>query len=490
MLSITGLNFSYGNIAVFNDLSLEVSTNEHLVIVGDSGSGKSTLLDLIANKHSAVSRDNNASATMVQQKGALLDHLNVIENLNLVNRYTKPRVDSARISELLEQLNIDSSLQHAPISQLSGGQIRRVAIARALLTEPKLILFDEPDAGLDIGNLISLANTINSLCTEQGKTCVSVSHNPFYIASVAHKVYRLRNGQLEHIANWADLPTNDEQRQDRQLFLQAELAKEAGAKTSSISRAKGRNEWPFVSWVKGLASTFFNLFHWPRSARDEVHIAAYTTYLSLITGVVFFALVGLMLGATTMAVVRMLSDNALSGWVGVFIKPETLVSMMGGRYVLYLAPSIGAMLFVARSGSIMGNWLGEMTRSGQVRALELSGVPKSQYLAAPACLALFFSMFATVSWFAFCVWAGGVVSTYQLFDLSNTHDVMALTMSDLSQSLILTKTAAYSALVALTVVSLGLAPKKTAHQVNIHTTKMIIYSTLSVALLELVIILM
>jgi ABC-type transporter Mla maintaining outer membrane lipid asymmetry permease subunit MlaE len=229
--------------------------------------------------------------------------------------------------------------------------------------------------------------------------------------------------------------------------------------------------------------------HVPRSIKDELFIAGYGIYLSFITGIVFFALVGLMLGSTTIAVVRMLADNSLTGLVSMLVKPETLVNMMGGRYVLYLAPAIGGMLFAARSGSIMSNWLGEMVRGQQVRALNLLGVPSSQYLSAPSLIALFLSMFATVVWFTFCVWWGGIIATGQLFDISNPSEVMSISQYDVQHSLFWWKALIYSSVVALTVVALGLSPKKTAHQVNIHTTKTIIYSTLSIALAELVIIL-
>jgi len=218
-------------------------------------------------------------------------------------------------------------------------------------------------------------------------------------------------------------------------------------------------------------------------------VAAYGFYLSFLSGALFFALVGMMLGSTTIAVVKMLSDNALTGVVRWFIKPERLIEMMGGRYVLYLAPAIGGMLFAARSGSIMSNWLGEMVRGRQIQALSLLGVPPQQYLGAPSVLALFTSMFATIVWFAFCVWLGGLLTTQQLFTLKDPMSAMSLSGYDISASLFWLKTFIYSVLVAVTVVSLGLAPKSTAHQVNTHTTKTIIYSTLCIAFAELLIIL-
>jgi len=488
MLTIAGLDFAYGSKQVFDHLECQVIAGEHIVIVGDSGGGKSTLLTLIADGgRDTIKLAENASATMVLQEGALLDHLNVIDNLRLVARYAKSSVSEAKITQTLDQLNIDTSLHKARASQLSGGQMRRVAIARALLTSPDLVLFDEPDAGLDIVNLSKLANTVNVLSVEQAKACITVSHNPFYIAQIANKVYRLQGGKLVLIADWPTLPNDQQELQQRQLQLQQQLSIVIDPIVGKV--AKPVIQWPVLSWLAGVGKTLASVVHIPKSPKDELHIAGYGVYLSFITGILFFALVGLMLGSKTIAVVRMLADHSLTGLVSMFVKPETLINLMGGRYVLYLAPAIGGMLFAARSGSIMSNWLGEMVRGKQVRALSLLGVPPAQYLRAPSAVALFISMFATISWFTFCVWLGGVFATEQLFDIPNAVEVMSLSRYEVQRSLFWWKALIYSAAVALTVVGLGLSHKKTAHQVNMHTTKTIIYSTLSIAFAELVIIL-
>jgi len=493
MLKITGLDFSYGEKVLFENLDLDVERGEHVVIVGDSGGGKSSLLSLIVDSaSSAIQLDSQSSATMVLQEGALLDHLNVIDNLRLVARYNRASngsvISDVDIEKALQQLNIDPSLFKANVSQLSGGQMRRVAIARALLSSPDLILFDEPDAGLDLANLVKLAETVNDLSTIKAKACMTVSHNPFYIAQVANKVYRLQGKRLVLIADWPKLPSSKQELHDRQLALQEQLEQVLEPITGTPSRSKP--EWPVGMWLKGAVSTLASVTHIPRSPRDEFSIAAYTFYLSFISGAIFFALVGLMLGSTIIAVVRMLADNSLTGLVSYFVKPENLIDMMGGRYVLYLAPAIGAMLFAARSGSIVSNWLGEMERGKRVRALELLGVPSRQYLRAPSALALFLAMFCTICWFTANVWLGGVIATSQLFDVPGPQRVMALSAYDVRASYFWLKAAIYSVVVALTIVALGLASKKTAHQVNIHTTKTIIYSTLSVAFAELAIILL
>ena len=230
-----------------------------------------------------------------------------------------------------------------------------------------------------------------------------------------------------------------------------------------------KQEKPASMWIKGMVSTLASVVHIPRSPRDEVSIAVYTFYLSFISGAIFFALVGLMLGSTIIAVVRMLADNSLTGLVSYFVKPENLIDMMGGRYVLYLAPAIGAMLFAARSGSIVSNWLGEMVRAKRVRALQLLNVPSHQYLRAPSALALFLAMFCTICWFTASVWLGGVITTGQLFDVPKPKQVMALSAYDVRASYFWLKGLIYSVAVSLTIVALGLAPKKTAHQAVSYT---------------------
>lgn len=492
MLSIDDLNFSFNESSgslLFKDLCLKVSAGEHAVIVGDSGGGKSTLLNVIADaEQCSIKLSTGKSSTMVLQEGALLDYLNVIDNLRLTVRHSGHSINDAHISSMLERLGIESNLYNADVNQLSGGQMRRVSIARALLSNPDLILFDEPDAGLDIVNLTRLAQTIKRLSVEQEKTCISVSHNPFYIAQVANKVYRLQAGKLALISDWPILPSSKQELQERQLELQDALSVVID-QPKPKSTKKTKSEWPIKPLVFGAIPALLSLLHRPKSPRDELYVAGYVTYLSMVTGLVFFALVGLMLGSTLIAVVRLLADNAISGLVRLLIKPETLIELMGGRYVVYLAPAIGGMLFAARSGSIVTNWLGEMVRGKQVRALSLVGVNPKHYLLSPTLLAISASMFLTLIWFTFCVWLGGVFTTQYLFSLENVVDVMSIGSFDIKRSSFWIKVSLYSVLTSIIVVTLGMAKKKTVHQVNIHTTKAIIYSTLGIAFTEMALIL-
>ena len=459
-----------------------------MVIVGDSGGGKSTLLKLVADaNHQSIVVSQNSTTAMVLQEGALAEHLTVLGNLKLVAHYSPKKWSKQELSAVLEKLNIAQQLHNSQISELSGGQMRRVAIARALVVDPDVWLFDEPDAGLDVANLTSLAKIVAAL-SNSNSAAITVSHNPLYIAQIATKVYRLQNGKLELIADWHDLSKDSAQVQERQLQLQQILSRHTLLSKPAEIQRRGR-EWLVTKWLLGCLQSLMSLFHWPKSPIDELKIATYSFYLSFLSGVFFFGLVGVMLGATTIAVVRLLSDNALSGFIGIFVRPESLLETMGGVYVLYLAPPIGAMLFAARSGSIMSNWLGEMVRSKQVLALEYLKVPTGQYLRAPAFIATFIGMFFTMIWFAIAVWSGGVLATQQLFQVNNPMATMGISLWDIKTSLFWLKALLYSAAVSVTIIALGMAPKSTAHQVNTYTTKCIIYSTLIISLAELLIIL-
>lgn len=489
LVSIDGLNVSFGNRAIFDNLDLKVFVGQHAVIVGDSGGGKSTLLTRIAENKSSAIQLHGTSSSMVLQEGALLDHLNVKQNLELIARYNAVSVEEDKLATLLQQLNIDSTLHDAKISVLSGGQMRRVAIARALVTSPGVLLFDEPDAGLDLVNLTDLASTINAIRQTEQKACLSVSHNPFFIARVATQVYRLSNGKLHLLFDWQTTSQDPETCEKRQQDLQAALAESPNPKNKVDRATSPSREWVLKHLLTGSLTTLAALIYRPLSWRDEGHIAGYSLFLSFLSGVLFFGLVGLMLGSTTIAVVRTLADNTLTGLIGLLLKPETLVEMMGGRFALFLAPAIGGMLFVARSGSIMCNWLGEMVRGRQVTALEYLNVPSSQYLRAPAVMAMFVSFVLTIALFTLAIWGGAVMTTSWLFDVENARQVMKIEPVDYQTSLFWLKTLIYGAVVSITVSSLALAPKRTAHQVNLHTTKAIIYGTLGIAFAELAIIL-
>jgi ABC-type multidrug transport system ATPase subunit len=410
MLEIKGLSFSQGDREIFNGLDLSVQAGQSVVIFGASGSGKTTLLDLVMAGGSRAgagtinfSRDDSA---MVLQDGALLDHLTVEQNLALVHRFS--RGQSRRdVGSLLESLNIDASLHHRLVSTLSGGQRRRVAIARALVRNPSLVLFDEPDAGLDLRNLAGLARSVIALVQDRTRAVLTMSHNPIYAARVATHVYLLSKGRLELLESWEKPAGNDVEAKHRQEFLERALLEEEtspGRRAMDPGRKKIR--WVFPHWLKGVPRTLLGVLKLSPSPRDYISVITRVYTSAAINGLLFYALVGGMLGATTIAVIKTLTDRALSGIVGLLLKPETLLGMMGGTYVVFLAPAIGGILFVARSGSITSSWLGELVRGKQVKALDSLGVSSDRYLRGPVSIALVLAFVTVVLTFGAGVWGG------------------------------------------------------------------------------------
>ncbi|NAS29964.1 ATP-binding cassette domain-containing protein [Flavobacteriaceae bacterium R38] len=197
-----------------NKLSITVNEGEFVSIMGTSGCGKSTLLNIIGlldtpNEGSYLFDDievayfnekeraglRKANIGFVFQNFNLIDELSVYENVELPLIYNKVKKTERkqRVSEILERVGIAHRAKHFPL-QLSGGQQQRVAVARALVTNPKIILADEPTGNLDSKN----GNEVMELLTElnaQGTTIIMVTHSS-YDAKFSNRIITLRDGEV------------------------------------------------------------------------------------------------------------------------------------------------------------------------------------------------------------------------------------------------------------------------------------------------------
>src|SRR5574344_115022 len=158
MIKVKNLYKVFNGRLVINDVSFTVNDGEVLAIVGFSGSGKSTVLKLICGLIAKDSGEINTSGgdiAMVFQYSALFDSLNVFDNISfalqerkdLRGKYTRKELEKI-VAEKLEMVGLSGIEDKFP-SELSGGMQKRVSFARAIVTEPKIILYDEPTAGLD-----------------------------------------------------------------------------------------------------------------------------------------------------------------------------------------------------------------------------------------------------------------------------------------------------------------------------------------------------
>ena len=197
-----------------NDISIEVGAGEFVAIMGPSGCGKSTLLNVLGLLDSPTSGDYGFFGEEVARRSEreltalrrdrigfvfqsfnLIDDLTVAENVEVALLYRKvPAADRRRrVAEALEGVGIAHRARHRP-QQLSGGQQQRVAVARALVSEPSLILADEPTGNLDTTN----GEAVMTLLTDAaaaGVTVIMVTHSLAH-AAVAQRTIKLLDGRV------------------------------------------------------------------------------------------------------------------------------------------------------------------------------------------------------------------------------------------------------------------------------------------------------
>jgi putative ABC transport system ATP-binding protein len=203
------------HVVALKDANIEINKGEFVALMGPSGSGKSTLLHLIAamdrptdgeilvlgeNLRALSDREiahwRNVHIGFVFQSFNLIPVLTAIENVELPLKLTslkkKERMEHATTA--LKLVGLGDRLTHLP-RQLSGGQEQRVAIARAIVTDPDLILADEPTGNLDATSATEVLTLLSRLNKEFGKTIVMVTHDP-HAARFASKVRHLEKGEL------------------------------------------------------------------------------------------------------------------------------------------------------------------------------------------------------------------------------------------------------------------------------------------------------
>jgi putative ABC transport system ATP-binding protein len=203
------------HVLALKDVDLNVHRGEFIALMGPSGSGKSTLLHLIAAMDRATDGEirvlggdlrklsdkeiahwRNVHVGFIFQSFNLIPVLSALENvelpLKLTNLNRKERMEHAETA--LKLVGLGDRLDHLP-KQLSGGQEQRVAIARAIVTDPDLILADEPTGNLDATSAQEVLSMLSRLNKEYGKTIVMVTHDP-HAARFASKTRYLEKGEL------------------------------------------------------------------------------------------------------------------------------------------------------------------------------------------------------------------------------------------------------------------------------------------------------
>lgn len=202
-------------VRALNGLSLDISRNEYVALMGPSGSGKSTLMNLLGALDSPTSgqywlngqdvsrmRDDALAAVRNKEIGFVFQTFNLLPRYSALENVAMPMIyaqiskkeRNERAAEVLDMVGLSDRMDHKP-NELSGGQRQRVAVARALVNKPSIILADEPTGNLDTKTSYEIMALFDDI-HKSGNTVILVTHEED-ISLHAHRIVRLRDGIVE-----------------------------------------------------------------------------------------------------------------------------------------------------------------------------------------------------------------------------------------------------------------------------------------------------
>ena len=217
ILRVENLSKVYGKeenkVVALDNVSFSVEKGEFVAIVGASGSGKSTLLHLVGGvdrptkgkvfidgKNIYAMNDDKLAIFRRRQVGLIYQFYNLIPILNVEENITLPleldnrEVDKKSLKELLELLGLENRSKHLP-NELSGGQQQRVSIGRALITNPAIILADEPTGNLDSKSSDEIVALLKKSNKDYNQTIIMITHN-MEIAKEADRIIKIEDGRI------------------------------------------------------------------------------------------------------------------------------------------------------------------------------------------------------------------------------------------------------------------------------------------------------
>jgi phospholipid/cholesterol/gamma-HCH transport system ATP-binding protein len=218
IVEIKNLHKQFGDLVVLNDVSLDVLNGENFVVFGRSGTGKSVLLkcmvrllepdsgSIVIDHSDVLSLDNTKLNELRKQFGflfqgaALYDSMSVRQNLEfpLIRHFNFSPVErEEKVISALKNVSLEEAIDKMP-SELSGGMRKRIGLARSIITEPKLMLYDEPTTGLDPITAKEISELILELQKELKMTSVIVTHDLLCAEIIADRAIVLNDGEIQH----------------------------------------------------------------------------------------------------------------------------------------------------------------------------------------------------------------------------------------------------------------------------------------------------
>jgi phospholipid/cholesterol/gamma-HCH transport system ATP-binding protein len=232
VIEVNNLHISFGQQKVLNGISFALFKGENLVILGESGTGKSVLIKcitellipdegtiMVLNKNvNAVDQKELASLRkkigFLFQSGALYDSMTVKENLEFPLLRMKKRPGKKemedKVVEVLENVGLRQALHKMP-SELSGGMRKRIALARTLITDPEIMLYDEPTTGLDPITSAEISSLINDVRKKYHTSSIIITHDMDCAKRVADRIIMLKHGAVYAEGSYEEFEnSNDE----------------------------------------------------------------------------------------------------------------------------------------------------------------------------------------------------------------------------------------------------------------------------------------
>ncbi|MGE5400054.1 MAG: ABC transporter ATP-binding protein [Ignavibacteriales bacterium] len=231
MVEIKNLSKSFDSTKVLDDISLTVETGENLVVFGRSGTGKSVLLKCIIglmkpdfgeiyienknvlNMSYNELNDIRKNIGFLFQSGALYDSMSVRENLAFpLNRHLSLSEEEVneRVMRTLDMVSLQEAVDKMP-SELSGGMRKRIALARSIITEPKLMLYDEPTTGLDPLTTKEISELILELQKKLNMTSIAVTHDLICANIIADRAIFLKDARIAYQGTINELTSSKDQ---------------------------------------------------------------------------------------------------------------------------------------------------------------------------------------------------------------------------------------------------------------------------------------
>lgn len=224
MLKIEGINASYGEFEILHDISLELPTGETVILVGPNGAGKSTLLKVISGALKPTSgtiyfdgqrvdgkephKVVEMGISIVPEGGRLFPELTVYDNLRVGSYSTRARKQfKQRLQEISQLFPILKERQKQIAGSLSGGERQMLAIARTLMSQPKLVMLDEPSSGLAPKVITRVFEFVTGI-KAQGYSILMVEQNIRKALKLADHVYLIESGRLQFHGGKEDFVKN------------------------------------------------------------------------------------------------------------------------------------------------------------------------------------------------------------------------------------------------------------------------------------------